>query len=177
MVVDAPGPYLTASLLLTGCVHLRLPDNVTLLAGDRVRRLLHSTCRGAAATHQVPCPSPTQPCMPSRDSRSAQIEEQLCIDWCSHSPQSHPSSRPHPLQRHDYGAAQSDWYLLRFHNCSGCSLSGGGQVDGQAQLWVLPPPPQERQPAGWAGSGRKAVRNWDDPSCAKPEECRRAVWG
>lgn len=38
VVVDAPGTYLTASLLLTGCVHLRLPDNVTLLAGDRVRR-------------------------------------------------------------------------------------------------------------------------------------------
>lgn len=38
VVMDVPGAYLTASLLLTGCVHLRLPENVTLLAGDRVRR-------------------------------------------------------------------------------------------------------------------------------------------
>lgn len=72
-------------------------------------------------------------------------------------------------QREDYGAAQPDWYLLRFHNCTGCSLSGGGRVDGRAQHWVLP---EARRAAGVAGAGRKAVRNWGDPSCAKTEECR-----
>lgn len=30
--------YLSASLNLTGCVHLHVPEGVTLLAGDRVRR-------------------------------------------------------------------------------------------------------------------------------------------
>ncbi len=79
------------------------------------------------------------------------------------------------MQREDYGATQPDWYLLRFHNCTNCSLSGGGRVDGRAQRWVLPQAQRAQdaqQAAGWAGSGRKAVRNWDDPSCAKPEECR-----
>ncbi|EFN59558.1 hypothetical protein CHLNCDRAFT_8203, partial [Chlorella variabilis] len=75
VVVDVPGAYLTASLLLSGCVHLHLPAGVTLLAGTR---------------------------------------------------------------RRDYGPTQPDWYLLRFANCTGCRLSGGGTVDGRARLWVEP---------------------------------------
>ena len=37
VVVDRPGAYLTASLRLSGCVHLELPAGVTLLAGSQVR--------------------------------------------------------------------------------------------------------------------------------------------
>jgi hypothetical protein len=37
VVVDRPGAYLTASLRLSGCVHLELPASVTLLAGSQVR--------------------------------------------------------------------------------------------------------------------------------------------
>ncbi|KAI3429230.1 hypothetical protein D9Q98_005329 [Chlorella vulgaris] len=171
VVVDSPGTYLTASLLLTGCVHLHLPSGVTLLAGT---------------------------------------------------------------QRRDYPpTGQPDWYLLRFFDCSGCSLTGGGTVDGQARAWVLsdrqqaasPRQQQQQQlqarPAAdsftlgverggpdstsrrltsaqahlqqqqqqrqASGSSRvlppppdiprKAVRNWADPSCLKPEECRPRLVG
>ena len=86
------------------------------------------------------------------------------------------------LQRGDYGATQPDWYQLLFRNCSGCSLSGGGTVDGRARLWVLPQRQQEEREDRQLQQlqqrqrpvllPRKAVRNWADPSCPKPEECR-----
>lgn len=36
VIVDKPGVYLTGALRLTGCVHLQIPADVTLLAGDQV---------------------------------------------------------------------------------------------------------------------------------------------
>ena len=106
-------------------------------------------------------------------------------------PPAYCHSPPAALQREDYGATQPDWYLLLFHNCSGCSLSGGGTVDGRARLWVLPQQEQHGQLLEGVGRQlqhveehlpsqgpvllpRKAVSNWADPSCPKPEECRCA---
>lgn len=121
---------------------------------------------------------------------------------------------PGPAQREDYGPAQPDWYLLQFKNCTNCSLSGGGTIDGRGRRWVLPPEPggAQQQQHQWTGvqlgggwrrsgtrqlqsqrlgtaaeaeeaeaqrggakalpGGRRRVRNWADPSCLKPEECR-----
>lgn len=105
-------------------------------------------------------------------------------------------------QREDYPGGQQGWYLLQFRNCSGCSLSGGGVLDGGAQAWVVqaraPAPAarswasgtgaaeqrqeeqrqQRRGPGAWAqarpdaDAPRKVVRNWRDASCAKADECR-----
>lgn len=36
VVIDEPGVYLTGALKLSGCVHLEVPQGVTLLAGDQV---------------------------------------------------------------------------------------------------------------------------------------------
>lgn len=93
------------------------------------------------------------------------------------------------LQRQDYPGGQPDWYLLRFRNCTGCSLSGGGTLDGGGRRWVLPQARRQQQrkervpaPGGWAqgrrqdaDAPRKAVRNWRDPSCRRAEECRCAA--
>lgn len=67
----------------------------------------------------------------------------------------------------DYPGPKSDWYLLRFQNCTGCTLGGGGTLDGQARLWVNGTAP-----------GRKTVRNFHHRSCSyKPEECRPRLLG
>eukprot|EP00887_Chlorella_sp_A99_P003216 scaffold9.g3216.t1 len=75
-------------------------------------------------------------------------------------------------QRRDYGASQAEWYALYFLNCTSCSLSGGGTIDGQGRAFVEPQP--------WAAvrrAGRKALGNWADPSCSKPSECRPRLVG
>ena len=60
VVVDRPGAYLTASLRLSGCVHLELPAGVTLLAGSQVhsdvqRGRLKASCCHARHGAQRPC--------------------------------------------------------------------------------------------------------------------------
>ena len=84
--------------------------------------------------------------------------------------------------------------------CDKCSLSGEGTIDGRARHWVLASRAgaggragrqvqaaellrgeaslsvlgEEAAAVGVSGedSPRKTVRNWQDPSCPKPEECR-----
>lgn len=111
-----------------------------------------------------------------------------------------PPPPPTALQRDDYGRDQDeDWFLIRFHRCNRCGLSGGGTIDGGSERWVIPAPPREHgvsrrlRMQGAAGQQRgelrlgqddedgrarpaaKAVRNWDDPSCADPNQCRWAA--
>lgn len=68
----------------------------------------------------------------------------------------------HTLQRGDYPGGWSGWYLLNFLKCQGCRLYGGGTIDGQGRAWV----------DCYIPGDRKLVRNFEDPSCSKPEECR-----
>lgn len=72
------------------------------------------------------------------------------------------------ILRKDYSRLQKDWYVLRLDNCTSCSISGGGTLDGQAQLWV-----DESKSC----TGRKSVNDWKDPSCLKPTECRPRLLG
>ena len=69
----------------------------------------------------------------------------------------------------DYPGPNSDWYLLRFQDCLGCTLGGGGRLDGQARLWVT----------GYSSDqGRKTIRTFTHQSCRdKPEECRPRLLG
>lgn len=76
-------------------------------------------------------------------------------------------------QRSDYGPAQPDWYLLDYRGCRGCSLGGGGAIDGQgARAFV-----QLQPRAAVHAAGRKALVNWEDSSCPKPGECRPRLVG
>lgn len=65
------------------------------------------------------------------------------------------------IDRSDYPGPQSAWYLLHFHNCTGCGASGGGAIDGRARLYVT-----------GVRRDRKDVVNFKDPSCFNPWECR-----
>ena len=40
------------------------------------------------------------------------------------------------MQREDYLPNFWDWYVVYMRNCTGCSFTGAGRVDGQAKLWV-----------------------------------------
>lgn len=72
------------------------------------------------------------------------------------------------MQRSDYGPTQDSWYLLRFHECFNCSLSGGGTLDGSAPSWVT----------AWdSPDARAKLLPFADPSCAKPVECRPRLLG
>ncbi|KAG2489907.1 hypothetical protein HYH03_011546 [Edaphochlamys debaryana] len=70
-------------------------------------------------------------------------------------------------ERYHYGPTQDSWYLLRFLNCTGCSLTGAGTVRGAARAFLGP------------GSTPSApqVLNWDDPSCPTPRQCRPRLVG
>ncbi|KFM29354.1 putative polygalacturonase [Auxenochlorella protothecoides] len=69
-------------------------------------------------------------------------------------------------KRSDYGPTQPDWYLIALRNCTGCSLRGGGTLDGDARAWD-----KVRAP------GRRALVDWADPSCPVPSECRPRLLG
>jgi hypothetical protein len=79
-------------------------------------------------------------------------------------------------RREDYPGPQSEWYLLHFRNCTGCSLSGGGAVDGRARAWIV-----GRRPAARDEDSVKVFRQFDfaDPTarCYKPTECRPRLVG
>ena len=40
------------------------------------------------------------------------------------------------MQRTDYLKHFWEWYIIYMKNCMNCSFTGGGRVDGRANLWV-----------------------------------------
>ena len=40
------------------------------------------------------------------------------------------------LQRTDYLKNFWEWYIVYMKHCMNCSFTGGGRVDGRANLWV-----------------------------------------
>ncbi|GIL45471.1 hypothetical protein Vafri_2705 [Volvox africanus] len=68
-------------------------------------------------------------------------------------------------ERKHYGAHQDTWYLLHFHRCFGCGLSGGGLIRGPAWNFV----DNSTKPSG--------VRNWRDSSCRVRRQCRPRLVG
>jgi hypothetical protein len=79
-------------------------------------------------------------------------------------------------RREDYPGPQSEWYLLHFRNCTGCSLSGGSAVDDRARAWIV-----SRRLAARDEDSVKVFRQFDfaDPTarCYKPTECRPRLVG
>lgn len=66
------------------------------------------------------------------------------------------------LKREHYGWGRDGMALIRLQNCTHCSLTGAGTLDGRGRKWV-----SVRWPT------RKLTRNWHDPrSCPMPSECR-----
>lgn len=147
VVVDAPGAYLTASLLLTGCVRLHLPPGVTLLAG---------AARGDYAATQ-----PDWYLLQFRNCSGCALSGGGAVDgrarlWVLQEPE---------MQQTGHASGfLSNQGLQRV-----AVAAGGRQLAGERRCVPsrggLQPP---RMP-------RKAVRNWRDASCSKPEECRSAV--
>ena len=40
-------------------------------------------------------------------------------------------------QREDYDATQNEWYFIKVKDCEGCTIKGGGTVNGRAADWVV----------------------------------------
>ncbi|PNH05100.1 putative polygalacturonase [Tetrabaena socialis] len=68
-------------------------------------------------------------------------------------------------QREHYGPRQDGWYLLDFHLCSGCSLTGAGVVSGCAAAFTV------------GSESPRRVRNWSDRSCGVRAQCRPRLVG
>ncbi|GLI64175.1 hypothetical protein VaNZ11_007366, partial [Volvox africanus] len=68
-------------------------------------------------------------------------------------------------ERKHYGARQDSWYLLHFHRCFECGLSGGGLIQGPAWDFV----DNSSKPSG--------VLNWRDSSCRVRRQCRPRLVG
>lgn len=161
VVVDAPGAYLTASLLLSGCVRLHLPAGVSLLAG---------TARGDYGPSQ-----PDWYLLHFRNCSGCALSGGGAVDgrarlWVL--PQQTQSV--FQLQEHEgQPESQQAWDVGSILPCpqqQHASSKGGGrrlagERRGSAALGGLPPP----------CTPRKTVRNWRDASCPKPEECRRVL--
>jgi hypothetical protein len=70
------------------------------------------------------------------------------------------------IYREDYPGPQPYWYLLNFKDCHGCSLRGNGIIDGQARRYIT----------GYLFD-RAILRDFKDPSCFNPWECRPRMLG
>ncbi|KAK9785435.1 hypothetical protein WJX73_005867 [Symbiochloris irregularis] len=72
-------------------------------------------------------------------------------------------------KREDFGPTQATWYLVMFDQCTDCSITGKGRLDGRGRAWVTGRDPGRE----WI----KAVRNFKDPSCVHTFECRPRLLG
>ncbi|CAD7695200.1 unnamed protein product [Ostreobium quekettii] len=75
-------------------------------------------------------------------------------------------------RREDYPDSRDRWYVILAENVTGVTISGGGEINGQARAFVA-----DRHPPQFADKYAMVSWNQDPSVCADPVQCRPRLLG